>query len=278
MTQKSNLQRLQQTLNQLVKSSVFTHFTTFVIVGYAVVLGLKTYDYLLSSYEYVFYILDRIVTFFFLVEIILKMASEKKLWHFFKDGWNIFDFVIVVVSLIPINEGDYALIARLLRLFRVLRLLTARPKLKAIVEVLFKSIPAIFDVVLLLFIIFYLYAVVGTSIFGHLESKLWVNVSVALLTLFRILTFEDWTDVMYEAMQYNPYSWIFFVSFVVIAAFIFFNLFVAVIISEMQKFNEEQIEQNFKTEDEKLDTIIDKLQSLEEEIKVLKQENHKLKL
>ena len=96
------------------------------------------------------------------------------------------------------------------------------------------AIPSIIDIVILMFIIFYVYGIIGSFLFSSLPSGLWDNLLTSMLTLFRILTFEDWTDVMYEAMELNALYWIFFVSFIIITAFVFFNLFVAVIIGEME--------------------------------------------
>ena len=120
-----------------------------------------------------------------------------------------------------------------MRIFRVLRLLNARPELKKIIDMLIGAIPAIVDIVILMFIIFYIYAIVGNFFFEELKSGLWKDFLTAMLTLFRVLTFEDWTDVMYEAMEVHPWAWVYFVSFVIIAAFVFFNLFVAVIIAKI---------------------------------------------
>jgi len=263
---------LQKRLEPIVQSSLFINFTTFVIIGYALVLGVKTFDQISTTYEMIFYYLDWVVTLFFLVEIIVKMSAERHLGRFFKDPWNVFDFVIVVVSLIPMQETDYALIARLLRVFRVLRLFTARPELRQLIDILFKAVPAIVDVVLLLFIIFYLYAVVGSFIFHDLPSGLWENILISLLTLFRVLTFEDWTDVMYEAMDVYPWAWAYFVSFVIIAAFVLFNLFVAVIIGEMQAMQDAKMKDEIHDESQKIDKVLAKLEAQEEMIRELKEE------
>ena len=121
-----------------------------------------------------------------------------------------------------------------------------------------------------MFVIFYIYAILGTQFFGSFESGLWENVSISLLTLFRILTFEDWTDVMYEAMDVYPMAWIFFVSFVIINAFVFFNLFVAVIIDEMSKINSNDIKNSLENEEEELGLILREIREIKDEIKILK--------
>lgn len=263
------MEKIRLVLLPIVNSQWFSNMITFVIVFYALVLGFKTYDEAEAAYGTAFFAMDQIVTIIFLIEVILKMASEKRTLEYFKSGWNIFDFTIVVVSLIPMEQTDYALIARVLRVFRVLRLFTARPELKKILDMLIKAIPSIVDIVLLMFIIFYIYAVAGSFLFAEAKSGLWDNLLISLLTLFRVLTFEDWTDVMYEAMEIYPWAWAYFVSFVIIAAFVFFNLFVAVIIDEMQKMNSEDVNNEIFEDSKKLDLVLKKLEQQEKEIKDL---------
>jgi voltage-gated sodium channel len=172
--------------------------------------------------------------------------------------------VIVIVTLIPLENSSFAAIARLMRVFRVLRLFTSRPELKRIIDMLIKAIPSIVDIVILMFIIFYIYAIIGSFIFADLSSGLWSDFLTAMLTLFRVLTFEDWTDVMYEAMDVYPWAWVYFVSFVIIAAFVFFNLFVAVIIGEMQKLQDADMKDEIHDEHEKVNKLIKDVEELKE--------------
>jgi voltage-gated sodium channel len=253
---------LIQRLKEIRDARWFSNLTTAIIIFYASVLGFKTLEETAQPYGNILYILDWFVTVYFLIEITIKMAAEEKIGNFFKNGWNVFDFVIVAVTLIPLDNSSFAAIARLLRVFRVLRLFTARPELKRIIDMLIKAIPSIVDIVILMFIIFYIYAIIGSFIFSQMPSGLWKDFLTAMLTLFRILTFEDWTDVMYEAMEVYPWSWVYFVSFVIIAAFVFFNLFVAVIIGEMQKLQDEQMKEEIHDEHEKIDRLLQEVQEL----------------
>ncbi|AXH12682.1 ion transporter [Halarcobacter bivalviorum] len=248
----------------------FSNLTTFIILAYASVLGFKTIDEVEANYAIFLQFADAFVTIYFIFEIAIKMAAEKKFINFFKSGWNVFDFTIVVITLLPLEQSGFAAIARMLRVFRVLRLFTARPELKAIIDMLIKAIPSIIDIVILMFIIFYIYAIIGNFYFQDLPSGLWKDFLVSMLTLFRVLTFEDWTDVMYEAMEVYPMAWIYFVSFVIIAAFVFFNLFVAVIIGEMQKIQEADFHDEVHEDSKKLDILLEEMRTLKEEIKELK--------
>ncbi len=266
--------KLQERLIQIREAKWFSNLTTTIIIFYASMLGFKTLADLENTYDTFLFYLDYFITIYFLVEIIIKMSAEKNLNDFFKSGWNIFDFVIVFITLIPLDNSTMAAIARLMRIFRVLRLLTSRPQLKNIIDMLIGAIPAIIDIVILLFIIFYIYAIVGNFLFEDAKSGLWKDLLIAMLTLFRILTFEDWTDVMYEGMEIHPWSWIYFVSFVIIAAFVFFNLFVAVIIGEMEKNKNKELQNDIYEDSVKLDLILQKMQNIEDEIKQIKAKNN----
>ena len=251
-------------INKIRESTWFSNLTTTVIVLYAILLGFKTSsefaDIMGSGWIY----LDLAITLYFLFEIVIKISVDGL--KFFKNGWNVFDFIIVILTLIPINESEFMMIARLLRLFRVLRLLQSRPELKNIIDMLVGAIPSIIDIVILMFIIFYVYGIIGSFLFSELPSGLWENLLTSMLTLFRILTFEDWTDVMYEAMELNPLYWIFFVSFIIITAFVFFNLFVAVIIGEMESLRDK----NKGSAMNKTDDNQKKLENIEQELKEVK--------
>lgn len=254
--------RFIDTIKNIRDSRWFSNLTTIIIIVYASVLGFRTLDEAAQPYGNLFYIFDWIITIYFIIEIAIKMTAEEKWKNFFKSGWNNFDFFIVVVTLFPLENSSFAAIARLMRVFRILRLFNARPELKRIIDMLMKAIPAIIDIVILMFIIFYIYAIIGSFIFHNMPSGLWDDFLISMLTLFRILTFEDWTDVMYEAMEVYPWSWVYFVSFVIIAAFVFFNLFVAVIIGEMQKLQEADMKKEIHEEHEKIDKLLIEVQEL----------------
>jgi voltage-gated sodium channel len=249
----------------------FSNLTTIIIIAYACILGFKTIGEVESTYSLFLLLADYFVTIYFIFEIAIKMIAEKKFVNFFKSGWNLFDFTIVVITLLPLESSGFAAIARLLRVFRLLRLFTARPELKAIIDMLIKAIPSIIDIVILMFIIFYIYAIIGSFYFVDLPSGLWKDFLVSMLTLFRVLTFEDWTDVMYEAMEVYPWAWLYFVSFIIIAAFVFFNLFVAVIIGEMQKMQEAEMKEEIHEDSLKLDFLIKEIKELRLEVKELKE-------
>jgi len=251
-----------------IRESVWFFWSTlFVIIFYAVVLGLRTIDSIDTPYfEYVIVFLDYFITIFFLLEIVIKLLAEKQFLDFFKSGWNIFDLIIVLITIIPFDSTDYAAVARLFRIFRVLRIITIRPQLKHLINVLLSAIPAIFDILLLLFIVFYIYSVLGSFLFVDVDDALWGNFLTSMLTLFKVLTLEGWSEIMDSVLVKHPWAWVYFVSFIIMASFVLFNLFIAVIISKMQKEHDEE-------EEKKIDLILLKLSSLEVELKLLKREN-----
>ena len=208
-----------------------------IIILSAMLIGATTYD-INPFWIKVLEVFDIAVTLFFLAEVLIRIAAEEKLRNFFKNGWNVFDFVIVAASLIPIDESQMVLLARLLRIFRVLRLISIIPELRILMNALVKAIPRIGYVALLMFIIFYVYAAFGSFFFEQINPVLWGDITIAMLTLFRIATFEDWTDVMYETMVVYPFSWLFYISFIVLTAFVFLNMMIGVVIDVMQKEHE----------------------------------------
>ncbi|WP_290783765.1 ion transporter [Halomonas sp.] len=223
-------------LERLRSHKAFELTVITIIVVSALLIGAKTYEEEVSRFQAVMLWLDVAVTVFFLVEILIRMAAEKRLRDFFRKGWNIFDFLIVTVSLIPLDDSEMVLLARLLRIFRVLRLVSMIPELRMLIAALFKSIPRMGYVVLLMFIIFYIYGALGSFLFASVDEKLWGNISLAMLTLFQVATFESWaTAVLYPTMEHYPYAWIYFLTFIFLNAFIFLNMMIGIVLDVMQK-------------------------------------------
>ena len=205
-----------------------------IIVVSALLIGAKTYEETTRFQQWLL-AMDVAITVFFLVEILIRMAAEKRLRDFFRKGWNVFDFLIVTASLIPLDDSEMVLLARLLRIFRVLRLVSMIPELRMLMAALVKSIPRMGYVALLMFIIFYIYAAIGSFLFADVDDFLWGNISIAMLTLFRVATFEDWTDVMYATQEVYAWSWIYYLTFIFLTAFIFLNMMIGIVLDVMQK-------------------------------------------
>jgi voltage-gated sodium channel len=233
-----NFATLSNRFEQLRSNKLFETFVILVIVISALMIGAKTYP-IASGTAKVLRILDLGITLFFLTEIIIRMVAEKNLKRFFSKGWNIFDFLIVTASLIPVDDSEAALLGRLLRVFRVLRLISIIPELRILMNAFVTAIPRMGYVSLLMFIIFYIYAAMGSMFFSEINKELWGNITIAMLTLFRIATFEDWTDVMYETMAVHPLSWSFYLSFIFIVAFVFLNMMIGIVLETLQREHEQ---------------------------------------
>ncbi len=225
----------------IAESNWFANTITVVIILNAIVIGLDTSTELQNRFGDWFELSNQIFLGVFIVEAIIKLAAVAPNFdRYFRDGWNLFDFTIIVVSLIPAT-GQLATLARLARLLRVLRLISTLPELRLIVATLVRSIPSMAHVLMLMSIIFYVYGVAGFHLFHTIDPEHWRTLGISLLSLFRIVTLEDWTDIMYAAMAAKPWAWIYFVSFVVLGTFVVINLFIAVVINNLDEAKEERL-------------------------------------
>lgn len=227
-------------MNQLVKFSAglvssnwFEYFIIAVIIANGIILGLETSSTISRRYGDWLYVGNDVALGVFIVEAALKMLA---LWprphRYFRDGWNVFDFLIIVFALVPAT-GQFAMIARLARLLRVVRLISAIRDLRLIVAALVRSIPSVGHVMMLMSIVAYIYAIMGHQLFHQHDPEHWGTLGRSLLTLFNITTLDNWTQIMNAAMEHHPWSWVYFVSFVVVGTFVVINLFIAIIINSL---------------------------------------------
>ena len=213
-------------------SKVFNGIVIAVIVASAIYAGVSSYD-ISPQYNVYLDLFDYAITLFFVIEILIRMISERTLIKFFKDGWNIFDFLIVTISLIPINNVESVFVARLLRIIRVLRIITVVPAFRHIIDSLVKSIPRVGFIALLMFIFMYVWGAIGTMFFSSVDPDNWGNIGLALITLVQVATYDDWAAIMGQVTEVYPYAWIFFVSFIIINAVILLNMVIGVIVDVM---------------------------------------------
>ena len=228
---------LQNKFERIRANKWFEAFVISVIVISALLVGAKTYE-LPSGMASVTLFLDWFISAFFLTELTIRFLAEKQKRFFFRSFWNWFDTLIVVISLIPADDTELALIARLVRVFRVLRMISIIPELRILLVSLVKALPQLAYVMLLMFIIFYIYAAVGSTLFENINPVLWGDITISMLTLFRIMTFEDWTDVMYETQEVYSLSWIFYLTFIFFTAFAFLNMVMGIVVNVMERENE----------------------------------------
>lgn len=271
-----NTKQIQQTFFKIRSNKIFELFVVFVIIFSALVVGVKTYN-LPENMLYLVSFLDWLITFIFVTELSIRYIGEEQKRRFFKNGWNIFDTIIVIVSLIPIEDSEMAVIGRMIRIFRVLRMISIIPELRLLLNSLLKALPQLGYILLMMFIIFYIYAAVGSTFFANINPTLWGDISISMLTLFRVMTFEDWTDVMYESMAIYPMSWIYYLSFIFFTTFAFLNMIIGIVVNvlndEHERIRKEEEEKRHPVTLEDLNEKIDRLTRLYEEQNRLKQ-NH----
>ncbi|WP_106794348.1 ion transporter [Aquimarina sp. Aq78] len=261
------------------KSKWFQNLVTIAILVAGVLVGIATYPKFSSKHEIVLEVLNEIILGVFIIEIVVKVIAEgRKPWLYFTDGWNVFDFIIVAAAFLPFGGSSIAIL-RLLRLLRVLKLIKALPKLQMLVGALLKSIPSMGYVSILLLLLFYIYAVAGVFFFSENDPIHFQDLQRSMLSLFRIVTLEDWTDIMYinmfgcENYGYEGnmnlcinskstlvLSVTYFVSFVLIGTMIFLNLFIGVIMNGMDDAKNEMLLENQVQSGEK-DTSIEDVES-----------------
>jgi voltage-gated sodium channel len=215
-------------------SKTFELAMIFVIIVSALNVGAHTYKGL-APYEHILSYLDVCITTIFAIEIVVRVVAEGSLRRFLKDPWNIFDTLIVLGSLIPLESSNLVFVGRLLRIFRVLRLISFVPELRVLLNALLTSLPRLGYLVLLMFIFFYIYGAFGATLFAEINPFLWGDILKSMLTLFRVMTFEDWTDVMYEVMEVYPLAWIYFLTFIFFSAFAFLNMLIGIVVDVVNK-------------------------------------------
>ena len=227
------IEQIQNASLRLRNNKIFELFVVSIIILSAVLIGAKTYS-MPTTFITAIKWLDFLVTIIFLFEISIRFIAEENKKRFFHNGWNVFDTLIVIISLIPIQDSEMALIGRLVRIFRVLRMISIIPELRMLLNSLLRALPQLGYVLLLMFIIFYIYAAVGSTFFAKVNPELWGDIAISLLTLFRVMTFEDWTDVMYETMEVYPFSWIFYLTFIFLTAFAFLNMVIGIVVNVLE--------------------------------------------
>ena len=235
------MQQISLLADRLVNKAAFEYTIIALILLNGVFLGLGTSPVLEQQYGDLLHLGNQIVLGVFIVEALLKMiALAPRVDMYFRDGWNVFDFLVIVFSLIPAT-GEFAMVARLARLLRVLRLISAIRELRLIVAALVRSIPSVGHVMLLMSIIVYIYAIIGYQLFHEHDPMHWRSLGISVLTLFNIITLEGWTVVMDNAMQLHSWAWVYFVSFVVAGTFVVINLFIAIIINNLDEAKAERL-------------------------------------
>lgn len=241
--------------SQLVNRKLFRMGIIILILLSAILTGIETYSSLAGPHRAILHVIDYLIIWCFVAEILLKIAAHgKRPWDYFMDPWNVFDFIIVAICLVPLGDTHFVAVFRIARILRVLRMITYIPKLRLLISALLKSIPSMGYVILLLSLLFYIYGILGSFMFGMSDPSHFGNLHLSLITLFKVLTLEGWTEILnvhlytgdpgkgvpVEITSFWPL--IYFVSFILLGAMIIMNLFIGVIMNSMEE-SQRELEQ-----------------------------------
>ena len=227
-------------LSALVESAAFHRTVVALIVANAAIMGLETSPALVARWGGAMALATVSFQLAFVVEIALRIAAYgRRPAGFFRDGWNTFDFVVVATSFLPV-AGAFTTVARLARILRVARLISALPELRLIVGTMLRSIPSLGHVVGLLGLMLYVYGIFGYHLFAADAPKHWGSLPIAFQSLFQVLTLEGWVEMQDAVLPKHPWAWAYFGSFIVVAVFVVINLFIAVVINNLESTRDEE--------------------------------------
>jgi voltage-gated sodium channel len=260
----------RQKLGALVESRRFQNFIVGVILFNALTLGLETSDTLMENIGTVLLVLDKLALTIFVIEIILKLLAHGS--QFFRDGWNVFDFIIVGIALIP-SAGALSVL-RTFRILRVFRLMSVVPSMRKVVGALVSALPGMGSIASVLTLVFYIGAVLATKLFGASFPDFFGTIGKSMFSLFQVMTLESWSmSIVRPVMDVYPWAWMFFVPFIIVTTFAVLNLFIGVIVDAMQAGHHEVVEEMHQEEmveereqmallNKKIDALMAEVQSL----------------
>jgi len=219
-------------LARWIESTKVQRVVIAVILLNSVILGMETSPGIMDQVGGWLVLIDKLCLVVFVVEILLKLVVYR--WSFWRNGWNIFDFLVVGIALVP-AAGSWSVL-RALRVLRILRLFTVVPSLRKVVAAFLHAIPGLMGVVAVMAIFFYVGGVLATRLFGEAFPQWFGTLGASLFSLFQIMTLESWSmGIVRPVMEVYPYAWMFFVPFIIIATFTILNLFIGIIVSTMQE-------------------------------------------
>ncbi len=225
-------------LRRLVTSPAFDAVILVVIVANAVVLGLQTYPDLVERYGDELDLLNGLFLTVFVVELLLRLASYgRRPQDFFRNGWNVFDFFVVSAAFLP-GVRESSTLLRLARLLRVVRVVRFLPDVRVLLVAVVRSLPPLFSLVTLTVLLLFVYGMVGWLLFAEELPDDWGTIGQAMLTMFILLTLENFPTYMNAGIDVHPWSWVYFVSFVMVAAFIVLNVLIGIVLNSMEEARE----------------------------------------
>lgn len=254
-------------IKSLVEAKKFQNFIIILIILNGISMGLETSKSVMESFGSIIHAFDIFVISVFTIEVTLRIIAHRI--SFFKDPWSLFDFFVVIISLIP-SSGSFQVL-RILRVLRLFRLITVVPQMRKIVAALISVIPGMVSIIGLMSLIFYVFAIMATSLYSETFPQWFGTLGESFYSLFQIMTLESWSmGIVRPLMEQHPLAWTFFIPFIFVATFIMINLVVAIIVDAMSIIKEEEIE---KIEEVKVseNELKNEIKSLQNEIQELKQ-------
>lgn len=252
-------------LKSLIESRRFETVITAIIIINAITLGLETSPAVMARFGGLLLALDRIVLAIFVVELLARFIVYRT--AFFRDPWRVFDFIVVAIALMPAT-GNLSVL-RALRILRVLRLISVVPSLRRVVAGLVAALPGMGSIVLLLGLVFYVFAVMATKLFAASFPDWFGSLGESVFTLFQIMTMDSWSSLVRPIMDVYPWSWMFFIPFIVVTSFAVLNLFIGIIVSAMQEETDASASEERTAMREEQDAILVELRALREEVRAL---------
>lgn len=262
---------LRNKIDRFLNLGWVQHTILALIIINAVLLGLETSASVMARVGAWLTLVDKLILSVFVIEIAARLYVHRL--RFFRDPWSVFDFAVVAIALVPAS-GPFAVL-RALRVLRVLRVLTIVPSMRRVVGALLSAIPGLSSIALVLLLVFYVFGVIATHLFGQQFPDWFGHLGRSLYTLFQVMTLESWSmGISRPVMEEVPYAWAFFITFILFATFTMLNLFIAIIVNAMQTFQEGEHQDTIQTVEQVGQSIEHELhaevQSLRQEIGALK--------
>lgn len=258
-------------LKALIESRGFELTITWLIVINAATLGLETSPVLMAKYGTLLHAIDNALLGVFVVELLAKMLVYRA--AFFRDPWRVFDFLVIGISLLPAS-GPLSIL-RALRVLRVLRLVSIIPSMRRVVGGLFLALPSMGSIFLLLMLVFYVFAVMATKLYGADFPVYFGNIAASAFTLFQVMTLEGWAaEIVRPVMEKHPQAWMFFLPFILATSFTVLNLFIGIIVSAMQNEHEAEMKDAQAEMEEDQAAIMHELREIRHELAELRRTQH----
>ena len=263
---------LREKLRRLVEDPRFEKAVIALIIVNAITLGLETSDTAMAAAGALLLALDRAILTVFVVEIILRLYVRRL--AFWRDPWRVFDFIVVAIALIPAS-GNLSVL-RAFRILRVLRLVSTVPSMRRVVQGLLHAVPGMGSIVLLLSLIFYVFSVMATKLYGETFPEWFGTIGASAYTLFQIMTLESWSmGIVRPVMEAYPMAWAFFLPFILATAFTVLNLFIGIIVDAMQSTHNEEAQEDRAQVFNETALVLEEVRALRKEVAALKQEMDK---